>query len=187
MDIASDDFLYPVRRTGKRGRPVNTGSRDFHLLYEMCARLAADPDLNQADAARSVAPASDYNAYDRLPRKLRRHPRMLEMAKTRHELQVERFIAEAKRRQLEASWLGFKSKASAVGYLQTTGLITADIWRNPRVIAAADAFWRRVRPGLVERLLEDHRRVERMMGLESIDRAGSWGTLKAPIHPYGER
>ena len=171
MDISSEDFLYPVRRTGKRGRPANTGRKDFHLLYEMCARLAADPALSWTDAARQVAPKSDYNAFDRLPRKLRRHPRMLGQAKDHHERQVQRFLAESKRRRLEASWIGLKSKASAIAYLQMTGLISADIWKDPRVITAADGFWRYVRPGIVERLIEDHRRLERMMGqIDALDR-----------------
>lgn len=171
MDISSDDFLYPVRRTGKRGRPANTGRKDFHLLYEMCARLAADPALSWADAARQVAPTSDYNAFDRLPRKLRRHARMMDQARDHHERQVQRFLAETRRRRLEAFWIGLKSKASAIAYLQTTGLISADIWKDPRVVAAADQFWRHVRPGIVERLINDHRRLERMMGkLDVFDR-----------------
>lgn len=171
MDISSDDFLYPVTRTGKRGRPANTGRKDLHLLYEMCARLAADPALAWADAARQVAPKSDYNAFDRLPRKLRQHPRMLDQARDHHERQVQRFLAEAKRRRLEASWIGLKSKASAIAYLQMTGLISADIWKDPRVIVAADGFWRHVRPGIVERLIEDHRRLERIMShIDALDR-----------------
>jgi len=85
--------------------------------------------------------------------------------------QVQRFLAETKRRRLEAFWIGLKSKASAIAYLRTTGLISADIWKAPRVVTTADALWRRVRPGIVERLIEDHRRLDaRMIALADLDR-----------------
>ena len=52
-----------------------------------------------------------------------------------------------------------------------TGLITADIWKDPRAIAAAVAFWPHVRPGLVRRLMDDHRRLDRMLGvMDTLDR-----------------
>ncbi len=52
-----------------------------------------------------------------------------------------------------------------------TGLISADIWKDPRVVADADGFWKHVRPGLVERLIDENRRLERMMGqFDTLDR-----------------
>jgi hypothetical protein len=164
VDIASDDRLYPVVRTGTRGRPVNTGPRDFHHLYAMAQVLASDETLSQAEAARRVADSSDRTAWDRLPRKLRRMPHLLMEAQGRRERQVTRYIREFARRQVEVSMMGFRSKVQATAYVQILALVEPAILNDPRVVEAERTFWSRVRPSLVETLLDRYRQMDRLLG-----------------------
>lgn len=165
IDLASDDWLYPVTRTGKRGRPANTGKRDFHLLYAMAEKLAANPALSQAEAARQVADPRDHSAWDRLPRKLRAYPHLLESARSRHENQVQRYLKALRRHELEASLIGFRHKANAIGYVRIFAMVSADIDADPRVVAAEKRFWNAVRPGIVQEMLDRYAEMERLMGL----------------------
>lgn len=178
IDIASDDFLYPVLRTGNRGRPVNTGRKDFHLLYDMAEMLAADSKLSQAEAARRVAGPEDHTAWDRLPRKLRQLPHLLSSARVRREKQVLRYLEALKCRRLEASFIGFRTRAAATSYVQLLALVSPDVATDPRVAAAEKAFWSAIKPNLIEEILNRQRDLENLLGLS---RTGALNAERALI------
>lgn len=146
MDL--DDLLYRRVYTGKAGRPVNSGRRDFENMYEICQRMAADPRLSRTAAIRQVVDTvKDYNAVDRLTRKLRRAPRMLGIARGYRASAIDRFLRSARGAQSELQLLGFRSQQAVANYLLIKAAAPPEIWDDTQVKAAIDEAWCAVRPG----------------------------------------
>lgn len=168
MDL--NNLLYRRVYTGKPGRPKNSGAHDFEAMYEICKRMAANPDLSRADAIRQVVDTEkDYNAVDRLTRKLRLSPRMLENAKAYRAKAIDRFVRSSRGTQSELQIIGFRSRQAVADYLLMKSLAPPEIWQDPEVLSAIAKVWRTVRPSIaLEAMWEVQDMMARLEPYESV-------------------
>lgn len=162
MDLS--ELPYQRGYTGKRGRPTNSGLRDFENLYEVCTKLAANPKLTRADAIRQVIDTEkDYNGVDRLTRKLRRFPKMLENAKAYRQKAIEHFFAANAGTDFELKIIGFRSRHALAGYMLAKAGSPPEILDAPEVVEAIRKAWLASRPDpAMEAALRAHEMMERV-------------------------
>lgn len=170
MDLSN--LMYRRVYTGKPGRPTNSGARDFDHIYEICKRLAADAKLTRAGTIRQVVDTeADYNAVDRITRKLKQSPQILERAKIYRQKAIERFLRSCRGATVEFQFLGHSTREAVASHLFLISLAPPEIWDDPRVVEAIDKVWRSVRPDVGIRAFWDAKKIlDRLAPYDAIQR-----------------
>lgn len=139
-DLTLDNLLDPRIATGKRGRPRGSGKRDGQALWDVCNVLAANPDMTVADAIRTVVTnPKDYNAVDRISRKLARLPGMRKRAVESYEAKVKRVLEGGS--PLYFTYIGIKNRREFDQHFKATFFLEHEVLNDKRIKAYADRLW----------------------------------------------
>ncbi|ATC31136.1 hypothetical protein CA606_01550 [Caulobacter vibrioides] len=159
-DLTLDNMLDPRIATGRRGRPRGSGKRDGQALWNVCNVLAANPDMTVADAIRTVVTdPKDYNAVDRISRKLARLPSMRQRAVEYYEAKVMRVLKGGATSHF--MYVGVRDRREFDQHFRATFFLEYDVLDDKRVKAYADRLWSQVRSSSIAiQAMEVARRIE---------------------------